>query len=114
MLIGELCGAAEQGRRRRYDPAIARDPVDRFQQGIDASRLAPAANRYVRHLVTGKIERRERHLGVGEKRLRWSVQIIVRIERREDHAGVEQQRAHVMAVWLSLAPQPRRHAAQPA
>ena len=73
VLISELCGAAEQSCRRRYDPTVARDPIDCFQQHSDTPELAPASNCHVRYLVTGKIERGERHIGIGKKRLGWFV-----------------------------------------
>jgi hypothetical protein len=66
VLISELCGAAEQSSRGRYDPAVARDAVDGVQQQSDTVELAPASNRHVRNLVTCKIERSERDLGIGE------------------------------------------------
>jgi hypothetical protein len=44
VLISELRGAAEQSCRRRYDPTVARDPVDCFQQWSDTAELAPASN----------------------------------------------------------------------
>ncbi len=113
VLIRELRSAAEQRCRRRDDPAVARDSVDCFQQWSDTAELAPASNCHVRYLVTGKIERGERHVGIGEKRLGWSVKLVVGIKRREDHAGVQQQRGHAMALWLSPARQPHRHAVQP-
>jgi hypothetical protein len=66
VLIGELRSAAEQARRRRDDPTVARDPVDCFQQWGDTPELAPAANRHVRHLVSSQIEGGERHIGIRE------------------------------------------------
>jgi hypothetical protein len=73
MLVSKLGSMAEQSCRRRYDPTVARDPVDCFQQWSDATELAPTSNRYVRHLLTGKIECGERRVGIGQKRLGWSV-----------------------------------------
>ncbi len=69
VLISELRCAAEQSCRGRYDPTVTRDSVDGFQQWSDTAELAPASNCHVRYLVAGKIERRERHIRIGEKRL---------------------------------------------
>jgi hypothetical protein len=89
VLVRELRSAAEQARRRRHDSTVARDPVDCFQQWGDTPEFAPAANCHVRHVVSGEIERGERHIGITEECLGWSVELVIGIERREDYAGVQ-------------------------
>jgi hypothetical protein len=89
VVISELCRTTEQARCRRYDPTVARDPVDCFQQWGNTPEFAPAPNCHVRHLISGEIEGGERHIGISEQRLGWSMQLVVGIECSEDYAGIQ-------------------------
>jgi len=89
VLLGNLGGATEQGGRRRDDPAVGRDPVDRFEQRCDVLGLAPGTHCHIRDLVPRKVECRERDVGIGKKFLGRFVKLVVGIERRQDDARVQ-------------------------